>query len=570
MIEISSKFKRSHVYQSYSIWQKRFILLGAAMVSLLGPFTDTIYLPAFGIIAEDLSATDEKVAATVSSYLAAIGYGQLIWGPLSDYYGRRPILLITFVLFAAFTVGCIFPNDVDTLLVLRTIEGLMIGAGMLSVQAVIADVFPPEERGAANGSFMIPLLVGPVIAPLIGGVFAQAYSWRAVFVVLIVMSAPVLVFLVLFMPESHHWYVIRQRPDVLLEAQIKPTSTDNGNGNGNGNDKGDDSVIDQLVTVDLVTPPPDGLPIPHPQSQSTLTPTAKDADIDIDIDIDMHIHKAKNGDVNMVEEGDEDIPEPVLMMPWVAAGFVFDPELAPHYAAVSLTFACTLTSLTLLTVYLSVAPYTLSATIIGTAYLPVGMAMLIGSLIGGHISDWLASRYPDTPDGRLLIPSLLGWICPLGTILFGIVLHLGWPLYAVMLTHCLVGFGQATLMPSTLSFLSVARPASAGVASSAMIAWCFMLAAVMISVSIQGSHMLGVDVFSAIITGISGLACLWSTITCFYRWTTCFNIFNIFEGVYIPNICRIRSCEANTFSSRIHFSCFKSSRPTINIELALE
>jgi DHA1 family bicyclomycin/chloramphenicol resistance-like MFS transporter len=99
--------------------------------------------------------------------------GQLIWGPLSDKYGRLPVLFSTLFIFEALTIGIIFIGNIIDLIVLRTIEGLFVGSCIVSVQAIIADVFAPEERGAAMSYFLGPMLIGPIIAPLIGNKFSK-------------------------------------------------------------------------------------------------------------------------------------------------------------------------------------------------------------------------------------------------------------------------------------------------------------------------------------------------------------------------------------------------------------
>lgn len=74
----------------------------------------------------------------------------------------------TLFIFEALTIGIIFIGNIIDLIVLRTIEGLFVGSCIVSVQAIIADVFAPEERGAAMSYFLGPMLIGPIIAPLIG------------------------------------------------------------------------------------------------------------------------------------------------------------------------------------------------------------------------------------------------------------------------------------------------------------------------------------------------------------------------------------------------------------------
>jgi MFS transporter, DHA1 family, multidrug resistance protein len=173
----------SRIYASYSSRQQRLILLAGAMISILTPFTDTVYLPALESVGEDLHCSQTMVALTVSFYLAAVGgslfcaslihyyferpvmlsmllfflftVGQIVWGPLSDYYGRLSVLYVSLAIFEAFTIACIFARDINTLIVLRTVQGFIVGNAVVAVQAIISDVFAPAQRGAAMGAFLV-------------------------------------------------------------------------------------------------------------------------------------------------------------------------------------------------------------------------------------------------------------------------------------------------------------------------------------------------------------------------------------------------------------------------------
>jgi MFS family permease len=81
--------------------------------------------------------------------------GQIVWGPLSDYFGRLNLLFPTLVIYEAITIGCIFADNITTLIVLRTFEGFIVGNTVVAVMAIISDVFEPEKRGTAMGAFLV-------------------------------------------------------------------------------------------------------------------------------------------------------------------------------------------------------------------------------------------------------------------------------------------------------------------------------------------------------------------------------------------------------------------------------
>ena len=118
---------RISIFEIYSDKEKQRILICCSMVAFLTPFTEAIYLPVLTQVKESLNATETEVTATVSLYMAAVAVGLLVWGPLSDSFGRRPILFFGLALFEMITVACMFAPDVKWLIALRVLEGFIVG-----------------------------------------------------------------------------------------------------------------------------------------------------------------------------------------------------------------------------------------------------------------------------------------------------------------------------------------------------------------------------------------------------------------------------------------------------------
>ncbi len=144
----SSPKSRSAIYASYSPKERRLIVLTSALIAALTPFTDTIYLPALAAIALDLDASQTQSSLSVSIYLAAVGIGQLVWGPLSDRFGRLPLLLTCLAIYEGLTIACVFATSIEVLIVERSLQGLVVGVTIISSSTIIADVFHPRERFA--------------------------------------------------------------------------------------------------------------------------------------------------------------------------------------------------------------------------------------------------------------------------------------------------------------------------------------------------------------------------------------------------------------------------------------
>ena len=199
---------------------KRSILLSAAVISLLTPVTDTIILPTLAALSSALPGSSvDGAAALVSAYMACVGVFTLVWGPLSDTFGRRSPLALSLLLYVACTVACIFAPTMGALIGLRALQGCVTGSTIAITQGIVADTFAPAERGYAMGVYFVPLLVGPIVAPVVGGLVSSALDWRGVFILLAAFSAPLLALLA-SMPETQHYAVARARRAAQPEAPV--------------------------------------------------------------------------------------------------------------------------------------------------------------------------------------------------------------------------------------------------------------------------------------------------------------------------------------------------------------
>ena len=167
----------------------RGIALLLASLSALGPFSIDTYLPSFHDIGEKLHATPLEVQQTLTAYLLPFAVMTLWHGAISDALGRRRVILITLALFALASAGCIFATRIEHLWVLRALQGISGGAGIVIGRAIVRDLFdgPPAQRLMSHITMMFA--VAPAIAPVIGGWLQSWFGWRSVFVFLVLMTA---------------------------------------------------------------------------------------------------------------------------------------------------------------------------------------------------------------------------------------------------------------------------------------------------------------------------------------------------------------------------------------------
>jgi hypothetical protein len=179
------------------------------------------------------------------------------------------------------------------------------------------------------------------------------------------------------------------------------------------------------------------------------------------------------------------------------------PEFIPTLIMSSISFGCMFTSLTILPIYLAVAPYNLPTGLIGVAFLPVGVAMMAGALAGGYASDVSARRFTASREGRMVYPLALAIGIGPGAIAFGVSLYTQTSLASVLITQAFLGFSQAGLMPAVTSYATARFPERAGTAAAAVFFVCFGGAAILVSVAPQACTQLGPHVFFIIV----GSAC---------------------------------------------------------------
>jgi DHA1 family bicyclomycin/chloramphenicol resistance-like MFS transporter len=159
-----------------------------AALSALGPFSIDTYLPSFRDIGESLHATPLEVQQTLTVYLLSFAVMALWHGAISDALGRRRVILVTLCLFGLASAGCVFATRIEHLWVLRALQGMSAGAGIVISRAIVRDLFdgPSAQRLMAHITMMFA--IAPAIAPVIGGRLQFWFGWRSVFVFLVLMT----------------------------------------------------------------------------------------------------------------------------------------------------------------------------------------------------------------------------------------------------------------------------------------------------------------------------------------------------------------------------------------------
>lgn len=163
-------------------------LVWLAGLSVLGFLATDMYLPAFAAIQHDLNTSAASVSASLSLFLAGFAIGQLFWGPLSDRYGRKPILLSGLAIFAISCLGMLWVRDATLMLVLRFIQAIGVCAAAVTWQAMVTDYYPAQKTNRIFATIMPLVGLSPALAPLLGSWLLNHLEWQAIFATLFVIA----------------------------------------------------------------------------------------------------------------------------------------------------------------------------------------------------------------------------------------------------------------------------------------------------------------------------------------------------------------------------------------------
>lgn len=160
-----------------------------ASLTGLGPMSMDMYVPSLPDIGRALHAATAQVQLTISSYLLGFAAGQIIYGPISDRLGRRPVLLAALCLYGLGSVLCATTQSIDALIAVRFVQSLGGAGAIVLARAVVRDLYSGVRAGRELSLMGSIQAFAPIVAPLIGGVLQTAFGWRASFILLVIFAA---------------------------------------------------------------------------------------------------------------------------------------------------------------------------------------------------------------------------------------------------------------------------------------------------------------------------------------------------------------------------------------------
>lgn len=176
--------------------------LALALLLGLQPVMTDHYLPALPLLARELAAPMNAVQLTMSALILTFGLSQLVWGPLADRFGRRPVLLGSLSLLALASVAAAASSHIGWLIFWRGAQGAMLAAAVVCARAMVRDLYEPHEGARVMSLGLSGLGVLAISAPLLGGVLAMAFGWRSTLASVATFSFIVLAFVWRMLPET--------------------------------------------------------------------------------------------------------------------------------------------------------------------------------------------------------------------------------------------------------------------------------------------------------------------------------------------------------------------------------
>jgi MFS transporter, DHA1 family, multidrug resistance protein len=156
-----------------------------AALSAVGPLTTDMYLPSLPDIARQLGASSAQVQLTISAYLIGFAAGQIIYGPVSDRHGRKPVLIGAIALYCAASLACALSTTIEMLIIARAFQALGGSGGIVLTRAIVRDIYSGAHAGRELSVIGSVMALAPVLAPIAGGLIQTAFGWRVTFLALV-------------------------------------------------------------------------------------------------------------------------------------------------------------------------------------------------------------------------------------------------------------------------------------------------------------------------------------------------------------------------------------------------
>lgn len=192
----------SEQYSTWSTGEKRAIILAGSLAGFISPVAGGIYFPALNTIAAALKVPEAKINLTITTFVILQGIAPMMIAGFSDNAGRRPAYTACFTLFAIANLGLALQNSYGALMALRCVQSAGSSSTVALASGLVGDLVTSDERGSYIALTSIGSLLGPVIAPIIGGLISQYADWHWIFWFLLMLGLAIGIPMFFFLPET--------------------------------------------------------------------------------------------------------------------------------------------------------------------------------------------------------------------------------------------------------------------------------------------------------------------------------------------------------------------------------
>lgn len=192
------------------------LILVLGSLTAFGPLSIDMYLPALPNIADSYKTSLSSVQLSLASFFVGLSIGQILMGPITDRFGRKPPLIAGLIIYGLASAACARSFDVDQLILFRFFQALGACGGMVISRAVVCDLFNQQESARVFSLLILVMGVAPILAPILGGLVTEAWNWRAIFWLLAGLSTLSLVAVSMLLPETH-----TPNPNVQFKSVFK-------------------------------------------------------------------------------------------------------------------------------------------------------------------------------------------------------------------------------------------------------------------------------------------------------------------------------------------------------------
>src|SRR5688572_15814946 len=197
--------------------ERRVALIGALLVGI-GPVSMALFTPAMPELVRAFGTTEAAVKMTLSFYFAGFALAQLVCGPLSDGFGRKPVTFFFMAIYLAATLLAALAPTIEVLIAARLLQGVGAAVGVAISRAVVRDLFTNERSARIMNVMGMILGLGPALAPTIGGVTMELFGWQAIFLFMAAAGLAIILVVRYAMAETVGRDLSRIRPRALVNA----------------------------------------------------------------------------------------------------------------------------------------------------------------------------------------------------------------------------------------------------------------------------------------------------------------------------------------------------------------